>query len=52
MLVTLLLPVTPIIGGAIYLGERLALREIAGGAVIMLALVIIDGRIFRMLRRA
>ena len=49
MLVTLLLPVTPIIGGAIYLGERLALREIAGGAVIMLALVIIDGRMFRML---
>jgi drug/metabolite transporter (DMT)-like permease len=52
MLVTLLLPVTPIIGGAIYLGERLAPREIAGGIVIMLALVIIDGRMFRMLRRA
>ncbi len=50
MLVTLLLPITPIIGGALYLGERLALREIVGGAVIMLALIIIDGRIFRMLR--
>ncbi len=48
MLVTLLLPITPIIGGALYLGERLAPREIAGGAVIMLALIIIDGRVLRL----
>ncbi len=47
MLVTLLLPVTPVIGGALYLGERLALREVIGAAVIMFALVIIDGRVFR-----
>ena len=47
MLVTLLLPVTPVIGGALYLGERLELREIVGAVVIMLALAIIDGRILR-----
>ncbi|MEQ1613337.1 MAG: EamA family transporter, partial [Hyphomicrobiaceae bacterium] len=47
MLVTLLLPVTPVIGGALYLGERLELREILGAIVIMLALAIIDGRILK-----
>jgi drug/metabolite transporter (DMT)-like permease len=49
MLVTLLLPITPIIGGALYLGEKLAVREFAGTAVVMLALVIIDGRAIRWL---
>jgi drug/metabolite transporter (DMT)-like permease len=47
MLVTLLLPVTPVIGGALYLGERLELREVAGALVIMLALAIIDGRMLQ-----
>lgn len=51
MLVTLLLPVTPVIGGAILLGERLAPRELAGGLVIMLALAIIDGRLLKSLTR-
>lgn len=51
MLVTLLLPVTPVIGGALYLGERLELREILGAVVIMLALAIIDGRIVRRIFR-
>jgi drug/metabolite transporter (DMT)-like permease len=52
MLVTLLLPITPIIGGALYLGEVLKAREMAGSLVIMLALVIIDGRLFRLWRKA
>jgi drug/metabolite transporter (DMT)-like permease len=50
MLVTLLLPVTPVILGAIYLGERLAMREVIGALVIMLALIIIDGRLWNSVR--
>jgi drug/metabolite transporter (DMT)-like permease len=45
MLVTLLVPVTPILLGAILFGERLLMREIVGALVIALALLIIDGRL-------
>lgn len=47
MLVTLLVPVTPIIIGAILFGERLLLREIIGALIIAGALLIIDGRLPR-----
>ena len=50
LLVTLLLPLTPIFLGAAFLGERLSMREWAGAAIIGLALVILDGRLFRKLR--
>jgi drug/metabolite transporter (DMT)-like permease len=46
MLITLLVPVTPIILGAFMRGEWLTTREFAGAAVIALALLIIDGRLF------
>ncbi len=45
MLVTLLVPITPIILGTIFFGETLLAREIAGAGVIALALLIIDGRL-------
>jgi drug/metabolite transporter (DMT)-like permease len=48
-LVTLIMPLTPILLGGVFLGDRLAPREIAGALVIAAALIIIDGR---MLRRA
>lgn len=51
LLVTLLLPVTPIVLGSLFLGEHLSTREWVGTAVIALALVIIDGRIFSLWRR-
>ena len=49
MLVTLLVPVTPILLGALLFGERLLWREIAGAAIIAAALLIIDGRPLRWL---
>ena len=45
MLVTLLVPVTPILLGAVLFGEQLLTREIAGAAIIALALIVIDGRL-------
>jgi drug/metabolite transporter (DMT)-like permease len=44
MLVTLLVPITPIVLGALLFGERLQAREILGGLIVAAALVIIDGR--------
>lgn len=49
LLVTLLLPLTPIALGALFLGESLKPRELAGTAIIGLALVILDGRLPRWL---
>ncbi len=46
-LVTLLVPVSAILLGALFLGERLASFEIAGIALIGLGLITIDGRLFR-----
>jgi drug/metabolite transporter (DMT)-like permease len=46
LLVTLLIPVTAILLGAMYLGERLHLLHFAGMAVIGIGLLVIDGRIW------
>ena len=46
LLVTFLIPVTVILLGAAFLGERLELRQFAGMALIGLGLVAIDGRIW------
>jgi drug/metabolite transporter (DMT)-like permease len=45
MLVTLLVPVTAILLGALVLDENISLREIAGAMVIGSALLLIDGRV-------
>jgi len=47
LLVTLLLPMTPIVLNGLFLGEHMSLREFAGALVIGLALVVIDGRLVR-----
>lgn len=51
MLVTLLIPVTAILLGVLVLGEQISLREIAGALVIGSALIVIDGRVLRLLQR-
>ena len=51
MLVTLLIPVTAILLGVLVLGEQISLREIAGALVIGSALLVIDGRVLRLLQR-
>jgi len=50
MLVTLLVPVTALLLGALALDEALAARHLAGMAVIGLGLLAIDGRVMRFLR--
>ncbi|MFI5001645.1 MAG: DMT family transporter [Reyranellales bacterium] len=45
LLVTFLIPVTAILLGAAFLGERLELRHFAGMALIGVGLAVIDGRI-------
>jgi drug/metabolite transporter (DMT)-like permease len=52
MLVTLLIPVTAILLGYLVLGERISGREIIGAVVIGSALLLIDGRVFNLARRA
>ncbi len=47
MLVTLLLPVTPLVLGSLFLGETMSWQDILGACVIATALLIIDGRLFR-----
>jgi drug/metabolite transporter (DMT)-like permease len=49
MLVTLLIPVTAMALGILFLGEAVHPRELAGAAVIGLGLVFIDGRLPRRL---
>lgn len=51
MLVTLLIPVTAILLGWLVLGESISMREIAGAIVIGSALLVIDGRVLRLLRK-
>lgn len=51
MLVTLLIPVTAILLGVLVLGETISLREIVGALVIGSALLLIDGRVLRLLQR-
>jgi drug/metabolite transporter (DMT)-like permease len=50
--VTLIMPLTPVVLGGIFLGERLSGADIAGGLVIAAALIMIDGRALGALRRA
>jgi drug/metabolite transporter (DMT)-like permease len=49
-LVTFLIPVSAIVLGVLALGERLALKHVAGMALIGLALAAIDGRLLRRYR--
>ena len=51
MLVTLLIPVTAILLGVVVLGEKIAMREIAGALVIGSALLLIDGRVQKLFQR-
>lgn len=51
-LVTFLIPISAILLGALVLGERLEPTHFAGMAMIGLALMAIDGRLFRRLRAA
>jgi drug/metabolite transporter (DMT)-like permease len=46
-LVTMLVPVSALLLGIVFLGEVLTLRQAAGMAVILLGLLIVDGRFFR-----
>jgi drug/metabolite transporter (DMT)-like permease len=52
LLVTFLIPLTSILLGALFLQERLAPRHFAGMALIGLGLLLIDGRIGRLLHPA
>ena len=51
-LVTLIMPLTPVALGGIFLGERLSATDIAGALIVAAALIIIDGRPLGALRRA
>lgn len=52
MLVTLLVPVSALLLGYLFLSEQIVAREIAGALVIASALLVMDGRIFRLFRRS
>ncbi|MEZ5877728.1 MAG: DMT family transporter [Tepidamorphaceae bacterium] len=52
MLVTLLVPVTAILLGALVLGERLGASDLAGMALIALGLAAIDGRAWKRFTRS
>ncbi len=51
LLVTLLIPVTAVALGGLFLGERLAAGEVMGMAMILAGLAVIDGRILRPIRQ-
>lgn len=51
MLVTLLVPISAILLGYFILGERIEMREIVGALVIGSALLVMDGRVFRLFSR-
>lgn len=51
MLVTLLVPVSAILLGYFILGEHIDAREIIGALIIGSALLVMDGRIFRLFNR-
>lgn len=51
LLVTFLIPISAILLGALFLGERLEPRQFAGMALIGLGLAAIDGRLLRLVRR-
>ncbi len=47
LLVTMIIPVPAVIMGAVFLGERLSLREILGAFMICAGLMVIDGKFLR-----
>jgi drug/metabolite transporter (DMT)-like permease len=51
-LVTLIMPLTPVLLGGLFLGERLSPTDAAGAVTIAAALIIIDGRALGAVRRA
>ena len=51
MLVTMLIPVSAILLGHVVLEEAVPLRQIIGALIIAAALLVIDGRLFRLLSR-
>jgi drug/metabolite transporter (DMT)-like permease len=52
MLVTLMVPIGAVIVGAMFLNERVGWETIGGMALISLGLLLIDGRVFRLWKRA
>lgn len=50
LLVTLIMPLTPILLGGLFLGEKLTQRDMLGACVIAAALILIDGRVLRHVR--
>jgi drug/metabolite transporter (DMT)-like permease len=51
MLVTLLIPVTAIVLGYLFLGETISAQEIVGALVVGSALLLIDGRVIKVFQR-
>ncbi|MCC2112582.1 MAG: EamA family transporter, partial [Hyphomicrobiales bacterium] len=52
LLVTFLIPISAVLLGAMVLGERLEPSDFAGMATIMIALAVLDGRVFQAFRSA
>jgi drug/metabolite transporter (DMT)-like permease len=50
-LVTLVMPLTPVVLGGVFLGERLSATDLAGAIIVAAALLIIDGRPVAAVRR-
>ena len=50
LLVTLLIPVSAILLGTVFLGETLEIKHLLGMGLISLGLLAIDGRVFRLVR--
>jgi drug/metabolite transporter (DMT)-like permease len=51
MLVTLLIPITAMLLGSIFLGESLRTNDVVGAIVIGLGLLFIDGRLLKLISR-
>lgn len=51
LVVTLIMPLTPILLGGFFLGDRLSVTDMIGAGIIAAALLLIDGRILHALRR-
>lgn len=47
LLVTLIMPLTPILLGGLFLGETLTQRDMLGAGIIAAALILIDGRVLQ-----
>jgi drug/metabolite transporter (DMT)-like permease len=50
MLASIVVPITPVVLGALFLGERLSLHEFIGAGIIACGLLIIDGRPLKWVR--